>query len=462
MFRKIRWLALSILVLPSLAAAQVTLDDIRNMPVNSWLQVPGTNLSAVDPCPTHDCAWTGVEGITGIHSYSGAVLDTKRNRYVCFGGGHDAYYGNEVYAFAIDELKWYRLTDPSDPIVKFTEKYADGNPTSRHTYNGLAYITHADRMMALGGSGAGGGCGCALTWTFDFGRNQWFDMQPAGPLPAPECDDLMAYDPVGKKIWWAEGHISGGTERWGLYSYDFDRNAWTHVDPDNGYTRQIAVVDPKRRLLVIVGGDGYGGQYWVIAYDLASADVKASRQVWTTTGATGLISDYYKGLEYDPVADKYVGIGGNGTVYALDPDTKVWTSCTPAGTKPDMSWLAGIYGLWRYVPSVNAYIFETHAKRDVSFYKFTAGGGTALEQSSMQAPAQRIIAQPNPFRTSITLRTQGSGPASVYDLKGRLVARLNPDKGAYQWRPSGMTPGIYVVKIRFNGTILSEKILLAR
>ncbi len=48
--------------------------------------------------------------------------------------------------------RWLRLTDASNPPAQDTEAAADGNPVSRHTYGGLAYLENIDSMMAHGGS----------------------------------------------------------------------------------------------------------------------------------------------------------------------------------------------------------------------------------------------------------------------------------------------------------------------
>jgi hypothetical protein len=468
----------------TLLPAQVTMDDIRNMPVNSWLAVPNTKIRPLDPCPGHNCVYTGVEGVKGVHSYSGAAFDTKRNRLIVWGGGHNAYYGNEMYVFDVDDMQWTRLTDPSTNINVSGyggDPYPDGQPASRHTYNGLAYIAHADRFFALGGALAAqaGGCGGGLTWTFDFSQNKWFNMQPSGPQPAPECDDLAVYDPIGKKVWWGEGHIQGGTSRWGLYSYDFDTNTWAHVDADNGYNRQISIVDTKRHLLVIAG------QGQVVVYDLGATNVKASRQIWSTTGGSGFINDYYMGFVYDPEADRYVGVDGSGTVYALNPDTKQWSTHTPSGTKPDMGWLAGIYGLWQYVPSVNACIFQTNVDNDVHFYKFTAGPGQTgiAEQGRGPQTKLSIEASPNPFNPAVTIslstahvraRQYNAGlqpivsplhaapTLTIYDPHGRIVHTASMTTNAYTWNASDLPSGVYYAVLRAGHYRTARQIVLMK
>ena len=46
-----------------------------------------------------------------------------------------------------------------------------------------------------------------------------------------------------------------------------------------------------------------------------------------------MLGNYYPGLEYDPVGDRFVAWGENSrnTVYFLNLDSRTWTSTTYAG-----------------------------------------------------------------------------------------------------------------------------------
>jgi len=85
-----------------------------------------------------------------INAWNGGVADTKRNRLIVWGGGHNDYFGNEVYALDLTSASFTRITEPSvpDDVGKCPEAYKDGRPNSRHTYNGLAYVANADQMFA--------------------------------------------------------------------------------------------------------------------------------------------------------------------------------------------------------------------------------------------------------------------------------------------------------------------------
>ena len=106
-----------------------------------WFEVPNSQIASVPP------------GGNVIAPWSGGAFDTKRNQLIVWGGGHGDYAGNEIYAFSLDTLQWTRLTEPSSiKDVKGCEPMMpDGQPTSRHTYNGLDYIESEDKIIAAGG-----------------------------------------------------------------------------------------------------------------------------------------------------------------------------------------------------------------------------------------------------------------------------------------------------------------------
>lgn len=342
--------------LPEMAIATDELTTkphiIVNMPANSWLEIPNSRLDSVAPDAEKYPDIQAYMGVHGITAYSGGVFDTKRNRLVVWGGGHADYRGNEVYAFNVNELKWERLTEPSKANL-CAQVNDDATPNSRHTYNGLAYIEHADRMFASGGSWAcdHGGCGLDITWVFDFESKLWTDMQPQSK-PETNCENFAAYDAKTKTVWWFDVP--------GLWSYKYDSNTWKQHNKDF-LSERTAVIDPKRGQLVVVGKEQ------VLAYAVHDEDY--NQQVWKTIGADELIKNWSPGLAYDPVSDRIVGWAGE-SVYSLNVDTKQWTEHKAEGG-PNAESLESVYGLWRYIPNLNAFITMPGANKNVFIYKLT-------------------------------------------------------------------------------------------
>ncbi|MDW3094092.1 MAG: hypothetical protein R8G33_00295 [Gammaproteobacteria bacterium] len=353
-----------VLTIVGLAPTLINADDskasaqhiVSTMPANSWLEVPNTQLADVGADAEKYADLQGYIGIDGVTAYSGGVFDNKRNRLVIWGGGHWDYMGNEVYAFDVDTLSWERLTDPSDPNY-CEETNSDGTPNSRHTYNGIAYIDHADRMFGSGGALAcrAGGCGARKTWVFDFDLKQWTDMNPK-ITPETDCENLSAYDPESKKVWWFDLE--------GLWSYDYDKNSWTKHNEDF-ISRRTAVVDTKRGLLIAIG------EGEVVAYDIRNRNF--TQKVWSTKGADELVEQWSPGVAYDPVTDRIVSWSGGDSIYTLNIDTKVWTEHQAKGG-PNLDALNSVYGIWRYVSSLNAFIIMPGTLKNVYFYKLPESG----------------------------------------------------------------------------------------
>jgi MYXO-CTERM domain-containing protein len=343
--------ALSLALVAATALAQSPAD----MPENSWLALPNTKLDAVQADPGMYAALQGNGFYTIVDAWNGAVLDTKRMRLVIWGGGHNDYYGNEMYAFDIATSGWSRLTDPTEDWTDCGDPNPDGTANSRHTYNGMAYLEHADRFWVSGGAlnCTSGSCGADITWTFDFDTASWQNMQPAGSHTTG-CENNAAYDPASQRVYFGD--------QAGLYSYSYDDNAWTKHNDDNLYA-MTSTVDTKRGLLVLAGSGN------VYAYAIGAGDF--SQQVWSTTGGDALVAKSSPGLAYDPTTDRVVGWAG-GPVYVLDPETKQFTSYDPPGAPaaPEQ----GMFGRFRYVPTVNAFIAVTATDEDVHFYKLSAGG----------------------------------------------------------------------------------------
>lgn len=336
---------------------------VRRMAPNSWLAVPDTKMAAVVPTMESIRGQSGPRSV--VVSWSGGALDPKRSRLLIWGGGFTSYHGNELYAFNVETLTWERLTEPNPTPALGKQVNADGTPVGRATYNGLAWLTHADRLFALGGDLARKGTEAMsladITWSFDPETRTWADRKPSGARPPTYVLNLCAYDPETRKLWWVE---SNGDVR-GLFSYDYDANVWTKHTTEETFGRFTATIDTRRGLLVMVGE----GQ--IVVYPVRGP--KVVRQTWKTTGGDRFIAKSSPGLDYDPVADRIVGWGG-GAVFALDPETRAWTTVdapgAPAATT-NGQYETGTYGRWRYVPAFDAFVLVTSVDEDVHFFKFS-------------------------------------------------------------------------------------------
>ena len=326
------------------------------MAPGSWLSIPDTPMRPVAVTrKEHPNLFPSVAGPGALFSRSGGgALDTLRNRLYVWGGGFNHYHGNELYAFDLEGLAWQRLTQPHPSPALNQEVNPDGTPVSRDVFGGLAYLAHADRLFACGGFLAGAEAERArYTWTFDPASKKWRNMEPSGTLPPTGAYNFAVYDPQTRKVWWGDGN----TNAYGLYAYDYDANSWTRITRES-LSHYAAALDSRRRQLVFVG------QGRVFSYDLAAAS--PARTPWTTTGGGGFLDQDHIGFDYDPVADKFVGWGGEA-VHVLDPATKTWTTHDLPGGPPSAR--REVIHRWRYVPSLGVFVAAVGIDSNVYFFK---------------------------------------------------------------------------------------------
>jgi hypothetical protein len=305
----------------------------------------------------------GCEGIT--EAWSGGVFDTKRNRMIIFGGGHNDYYGNEVYAISLDTQSIQRLTDPGPkaPGSPCSTSVANGTQAnSRHTYDGIEYMPNVDKMFVFGGSLAcsSGNFGND-TWTFSFATNTWQRMNPS-VVPWGDAGVMTAYDPNTGLVFLHD--------RKALYSYDVAADKFTKLSPGEvtlGYTL-AATIDPKRKKFVIMGHDTVQGAGRMYVYDIAPGSSYTMSSL-STTGGSAVVSEAYPGMEYDPVTDRIVAWDPSApnNVYSLNMDTKAWSTATYSGGPAAAG--NGTHGRFRYSPKSGVFVLVNRVGSDAVFLR---------------------------------------------------------------------------------------------
>jgi hypothetical protein len=256
-----------------------------------------------------------------------------------WGGGHNDYSGNEVYALDLPSVSIQRIVEQSPLIAASSCKSAlpDGTPTARHTGDGLAYIAHADRFFATGGALSPCGNGDPATWTYDFGVKKWTMNIAQSPLLT--LTGVMAvYDPASKLVF-----VHDTTA---LHAYNFDTNSYTTLAAGLNVDYHLtATIDTKRRKFVMIGNDG------VKVVDLSTHEMT----MMATTNTPSLVNDASPGVAYDPVADRIVAWSGGSNVYALNMDTGAWSQVAinagPTASPP----VQGTFGRWGYIPQYRVF-----------------------------------------------------------------------------------------------------------
>lgn len=373
---------LSTLVLPtaffvlaySAPAQAQSIKPIDAITPGTWYEVPNSRMNRVayGNGPGDDkklaAAVHAVEGPQAImNDWSGAAFDTKRDNLFVWGGGHSGYAGNEVYLFNMDSLSWSRLTKPSQPIIGVAGvRFADGQPDSCHTYNGLVYMPDVDKVYGGWSACYPIGAGGSARWLFNFSTNSWSLISASSDPDQGAMGAIginTAYDPVTGHVWIEQsGHLNEFDPRTDTYNYYSD--GATPLLTSRGYNiYTTAAIDPADRLMVATGA---GGTYlWRL--DRPGGWVRKA-----TTGDDSPSSVGAPGFVWDPRTSMFVAWVGGTTMYTLDPRSWKWTSYTPAAgntVTPMATNSNGTYGRFQYVPAHDVFVVVNATNQDVYVYK---------------------------------------------------------------------------------------------
>jgi hypothetical protein len=333
-----------------------------------WYQIPNTLLQPVCPNIPQIQGAIGCQGV--IAAWNGGIADTNRNRLLFTGGGHQNYWGNEVYSLNLSDLTLTRINNPVFPssIPSCTEDWGNpptvpSTPAARETYSGLAYLQHLDKMWLFGGALGTSGCRSTGMWMLDLPTLTWQRMDPTNGTQETVYTDInyADYDPQTKLVY---VYIANNDV---LASYNPDTNTMTELLNHNSYgvgAYSNGVLDPKRHLFVILGA-GFAG-----SYDLTTTPPTFRKFSSQTVGCSGIQGPNYPGLAYDPVQDKIVGWAGGNTVYLFDTPTLTCTAVTYPGGPPAQQ-TNGTYGRWRYFPALNVFAVVNDWKQNAYTLRLT-------------------------------------------------------------------------------------------
>ncbi|NNM00773.1 MAG: hypothetical protein HKO62_08495, partial [Gammaproteobacteria bacterium] len=347
---------------PAAAAQPGPFADLRP---GVWHRLADTRLLDVAPPSSRGSKFYGNFGPRGVVSaWSGAALDTSRNRLLVWGGGHKAYAGNELYTFDIAARRWQRLTDPS-PIQGYRAKrdkgvLQDGAPVARHTYNNLVYLPPPiDALWAQGGSNWHNGEGDRKTWLFPFAEQKWKRLADA---PETYFDTLAAFDAKRQRVvHYPKKH---------LYAYDINKNAWNRIASGaRMWINRTAAIDTRRQQYLVLG------RKELIAVDLAKPE---RQQRLKTRGAKAIEARRSPGFAYDSRHDRMVAWAGGGRVYSFDIGARTWyrhEPPDPQADQPGKQQQRGTYGRFRYVPDFDIFVLVNAADEDVFVYRLDPANG---------------------------------------------------------------------------------------
>lgn len=267
----------------------------ESMPENTWIAVAGgigRRIYDVRPNPAvgaSNAAFAGGNGLAAVTTtWTGGCVDQARGELIlAANGGHDGYYGNEVYACALksEQPTWVRLTDPTpDSHLRKDATSSYGVPAFNNDVGPQGYgrmrSVHGYNRCCFGGgkvwyagqdSYASGPGGSAMAvWWFDR------DALGDGPFPQPHVanepfpwrfhgmaleqalypgpfeSSPSAFDRVGRKVW----SLSNNADPVVVWSVDTQSGAISR------YSGAVGAVRYSGKQAI------FGGMWAAIAHDL--------------------------------------------------------------------------------------------------------------------------------------------------------------------------------------------------
>jgi hypothetical protein len=379
------------------AAAPVRAAAGPESTLPDWVPAPGTRrnisrnvLADVDPCPARDCAYSGVIGQRAVlAAWCGAAFAPAYGNlgaWITTGGGHGDYFGNEVYAFELDSLRWVRLCDPfpGGPLsdADYNEgEYAPGIPLSSHTYQHTQYLP-----PELGGGKKGSlllvvsyaagklAQGTGRAHAFDLATGRWTRYSTNKATVRINATSGSCFD-ADRKAFWRVPY--GGAQIESLSTVD---RSFRMLSPGAGGGNNFGVDhvcgrDPIRDLLVVLDWPRDApASLWAL-------DLKAPHR-WSalaTTGPAAQPEGRGMGLEWCPL-QCFVGYEGSRAPHvrklippASDPlgtpwrwETEDLTGDAPVGRDkgPRMS-----YSRFRWAPSIRSFVWADDHRLPVQAWR---------------------------------------------------------------------------------------------
>ncbi len=391
-----------------------------------WFDVAGQQIAPnCPPDPSNTGSCYGV-----VDAWNSGIADTNRNILWVWGGGHNDYSGNEIYAFNLNTLKMTRANNPADPTPTCADAFSNGTPSSRHTYGGTAYMPNVDKMYVFGGVPyCPGGGFISDTWTLNLsqvgssGTGGWTQMDSTlGNGGVHPCNDFgnsqAQYDPN-------TGLVFVNDSCQGMWTYDPNANSYTLMGaaPSSLSLHEGTVIDPVHKLFLRFGDNGAQSISIASGSNYSVTTLKAS-------GCSGLEGNN-PGLQWDPVLQLVVGWPNfGGTLYLYDPVADSCTTQTYSTNAPpdsDMtgspSTTNGTFKRFGYFPALGVYALVNEWNIDVHTLRLTAGSGSGSGGTGTGSGTTTIsnVAASNITTNSATIAWTTSAAATTQVMYGKTA-----------------------------------------
>ena len=345
-------LACAVLICGQVAADPAP-DWVFDIEPGTWATVGENSLSDVDPADDPDAnpehpgspPWNGTNGQSAmIGAWNGGAFATDFGRsgaLIVYGGGHNDYWGSEVYAFDMDTLRWERLSDPYAGPFNWpygSGSYPDGSAIPPHTYDYVEYHRGTQSFVVLKGQDELGppsnNTTVSVAHLFDLSTRTWRRSQ-INSAATMHSGGTSCYD-IKRDVLWTAGPYTSSGARFTKYdpkgtNPDDTVGTYTNYTEEPHSIEAVATCDPINDIY-IYGNFRTGGE-------IRGRDLGNPESTRVVLNDTGNVPEKVKssGWEWSPSRESIIYWGSGSGVYELKlsgddwrNDPWVWTRLTDA------------------------------------------------------------------------------------------------------------------------------------
>jgi hypothetical protein len=337
----------------------------QGMAVGEWREIPNSRLSAA-PMSVAAPGNTGPQ--SKVIAWCGFALDTRDSTvYSAANGGHWDYAGNEVNSIRLSDAApaWRerRAATAVSMIRESTTHYADGAPTSRHSYYGILVNEARGRVMVLGGSRYGNGFGVSTVDGFNIQANAWDAARTFPDVPS-QAGNLLATAYVKQD---ASGDVYA-FGNYGIYRWASSANAWSTVTTNSAIYgfEAAAALDSRRNRVLVLGGNGDDRGVFTLG-------TTGSQRVTLSGPAAGSVGGGGNGMVYDPWMDAYLlrKPGAGSTVYRINASTLAVDTLATTGGASIPNSINGVYRRFLFAPQLGGVVYAPSYEGNLWFLRTT-------------------------------------------------------------------------------------------
>lgn len=324
--------------------------------MGEWRQISGTALSAAPIAVKTFPSLSVVGPEAKISAWNGFAVDTRDSSiYSAASGGHMDYAGNEVNRIRLSDNApgWTepKASTPVSQIVANATHYADGRPTSRHSYYGALVNEVRNRAIVISGARWGDGLSPGGVMDgFNLGTNDWDAARTFPDAPSADFGPYNGWSIVDHK---ATGDIYAFAN-WSVLRWDNNTNAWSRRLPNSAIYGQYAAsaIDTKRNRILVVAGNG--NDHGI--YDMGA---NTSQKISFTGPSAGAMTGDGHGMVYDAALDAFLLCkgGAGGTIYRIDAQTFNVDVLATTGGSPLPATTNGVWRRFLYVPKLKGVVY---------------------------------------------------------------------------------------------------------